>query len=76
MQRTVEIPEAILLRTEKTAQERGLSVDEFIADVLERELGEEPKSTLSSKRVELPLIRSKNPGTLDLSNFDFDDLLA
>jgi len=25
---------------------------------------------------ELPVIRSKRPGTLDLSSFDFDDLLA
>jgi hypothetical protein len=26
--------------------------------------------------VELPVVRSSRPGTLDLSNFDFDDLLA
>ncbi len=76
MRRTVEIPESILLRTEKIAQTRGLSVDAFISDVLERELGEAPNPADESKRVDFPLIRSKHPGTLDLSGFDFDDLLA
>jgi predicted DNA-binding antitoxin AbrB/MazE fold protein len=26
--------------------------------------------------IELPILRSKQPGTLDLSQFDFDDLLT
>ena len=29
-----------------------------------------------NRDVELPVIRSGRPGTLDLSNFDFDELLA
>jgi len=29
-----------------------------------------------SKRVTLPLVPSKEPGTLDLKDFNFDDLLA
>jgi hypothetical protein len=31
---------------------------------------------ISNPEVELPVIPSKRPGTLDLSHFDFDDLLA
>ena len=30
----------------------------------------------ASREVELPVIRSAHPGTMDLSGFDFDDLLA
>jgi predicted DNA-binding antitoxin AbrB/MazE fold protein len=28
------------------------------------------------REIELPILRSKHPGTLDLSQFDFDDLLT
>jgi hypothetical protein len=76
MRATVELPESLYRRTEQAARARELSVDELISGVLERELGEEPSATQTSKYVTLPLIHSKNPGTLDLSDFDFDDLLA
>ena len=76
MRATVELPESIYRRTEQVARSRGLSVDELISDVLDRELGEEPHSLQSQKRVEFPVIQSKQPGTLDLSDFNFDDLLA
>jgi hypothetical protein len=76
MRATVELPESVYRRTEQAARARGLSVDELISGVLEQELGEEPPATQTPKYVTLPLIHSKNPGTLDLSDFDFDDLLA
>jgi hypothetical protein len=76
MRTTVELPDAIYRRAEQAAQARGLSVDEIISGALERELGEPVLPSLTGKRVEFPLIRSKNPGTVDLSDFDFDDLLA
>ena len=76
MRATVELPESVYRRTEEAARTRGLSVDELISDVLERELGAEIGPPATPKYVTLPIIHSKNPGTLDLSNFDFDDLLA
>jgi len=75
MRATVELPESVYRRTEQVARTRGLSVDELISGMLERELGEEPSSSVP-KRVSFPLIRSKHPGTLDLTGFNFDDLLA
>jgi hypothetical protein len=51
-------------------------MDELISEMLERELAEEAQPVMTPHRVSLPIIRSRNPGTLDLSNFDFDDLLA
>jgi len=76
MRATVELPESVYRRTEQAARARGLTVDELISGALERELGEESLVPQTSKYVTLPLIHSQNPGTLDLSNFDFDDLLA
>ena len=74
MQTTVELPESILRRTEQAARARRVSVDALISDVLERELAGEDST--APRRVSFPILSSKNPGTLDLSNFDFDDLLV
>ena len=76
MQTIVELPESILRRTEQAARARGVSVDALISDVLERELAGEAQPAPTPHRVSLPIIHSKNPGTLDLSNFDFDYLLV
>lgn len=76
MRATVQLPDSVYRRTEEAARVRGLSVDELISDVLERELGAETSPSQPAKYVTLPIIHSENPGTLDLSDFDFDDLLA
>jgi len=76
MQNTVELPESIFRRTEEAARARGVGVDELISEMLERELANEAQPVMTPHRVSLPIIHSRNPGTLDLSNFDFDDLLA
>jgi len=76
MQNTVELPESIYRRTEQAARTRGISVDALISAVLERELADAAKPSQTPHFVSLPMIRSNHPGTLDLSNFDFDDLLA
>jgi hypothetical protein len=44
--------------------------------VVQGNLGYGTSSSRGDREVELPVIRSSRPGTLDLSNFDFDDLLA
>ena len=76
MRTTIELPESVYQRSEQLARRRGFSVEQFIVRVLERELAHEPIASSSSKKVSLPLIRSKRPGSLDLANFDFDDLLS
>lgn len=77
MRTTVELPEPVYRRTEEIAQSRGLSVDALISDVLEREFGAESSIPAQDQpRVKFPLIISNQPGTLDLKDFDFDDLLA
>jgi hypothetical protein len=50
MRATVELPESIYRRTEQVARTRGLSVEELISGVLERELGEEHRSHPSRSR--------------------------
>jgi len=76
MRTTIELPESVYRKGEKVARRRGVTIEEFIARAFERELTAEPDTPSHPKRVTLPLIPSKEPGALDLSDFNFDDLLA
>jgi hypothetical protein len=65
-------------KSEALAASRGATVEEFIVEAVAREVQGTMGSGASygDREVDLPVIRSARPGTLDLSNFDFDDLLA
>ena len=76
MRTTIELPEAVYRQAEKVARLQGVTIEEFIVRAFERELKSEPAPPSHPKRVTLPLIPSKEPGTLDLRDFNFDDLLA
>ena len=76
MRATIELPESVYRKGEKVARTQGVTIEEFIVRAFERELKAEPDAPSYPKRVTLPLIQSKEPGTLDLKDFNFDDLLA
>jgi hypothetical protein len=76
MRTTIELPESVYRKGEKVARTQGVTIEEFIIRAFERELTTEPDAPSQPKRVALPLILSKEPGTLDLKDFNFDDLLA
>jgi hypothetical protein len=73
---TIELPESVYRKGEKIARIQGVTIEEFILRAFERELKAEPDAPSPSRRVTLPLVPSKEPGTLDLKDFNFDDLLA
>lgn len=79
MQTTVNLPDALYQKSEQLAASRGATVEQFIVEAVKKEVQGNLGSGTSGygdREVELPVIRSRRPGTLDLSNFDFDDLLA
>jgi hypothetical protein len=76
MRTTIELPESVYRQSQKIARLRGFSVEQFLIETLERALQAEPPSAGESRRIDFPLIFSSHPGTLDLADFDFDDLLA
>ena len=79
MQATVSLPDSLYEKTEALAVSRGTTVEQIIvgavADAVQDNL-EATRCNFGDREIELPLIRSGQPGTLDLSEFDFDDLLA
>jgi hypothetical protein len=77
MRTTIEIPDTLFRKTKATAALRGSTMKELVVRALEREVANSGKvKKASSRRVKLPLIHLKSGRKLDLSNFDFDDLLA
>lgn len=76
MRTTIELPESVYRQSAQIAHLKGFSVEELIVRTLERALETEQSTPRQSQPVTFPLIRSSQPGTLDLTDFDFDDLLA
>jgi hypothetical protein len=80
MQTTVDLPDSLYRESKTLAASRGATVEEFIVEAVAKEvqgnLASGVRGPNSHSEIELPLVPSKQPGTLDLSQFDFDDLLA
>jgi hypothetical protein len=80
MQTTVNLPDSLYHQSEALAASRGATVEQFIVEAVNKEvqgnLRSDNPNAHGDREVELPVIRSRRPGTLNLSQFDFDDLLA
>ena len=79
MQTTVNLPDALYRKGVALAASRGATVEQFIIEAVAKAVQGNLRSSTSdsgNREVELPLIHSKRPGTLDLSNFDFDELVG
>jgi hypothetical protein len=76
MRTVIELPESTYRKGEQAARAQGVTIEDFILRAFERELEADPLPASASKRVTLPLLPSKEPGTMDLKDFNFDDLLA
>ena len=80
MQTTVDLPDSLYEKSEALAASRGATVEQFIVAAVAKEVqgnaGLDSAGVCGDREIELPIIRSKRPGTLDLTPFDFDNLLT
>jgi hypothetical protein len=79
MRTTIELPDALFRRTKALAALRGSSMKDLIVRALEREVTRgsgvlERQATV--KPVRVPLLHLGRGRKLDLTGFDFDDLLT
>ena len=75
MRTTVDIPDNTYRELKIRAVREGTSVREIVLRGIERELGPaEPPSGL--KKFQVPVIPSRQRGTLHLTNDEIDDILA
>jgi hypothetical protein len=66
MRTTVDIPDPLYRQLKSRAAHEGCSVKQLILRGVEEELQVTVKSR--RKRISLPLIKSKKPGTLEIDN--------
>lgn len=74
MRTTVDIPDALYRELKTKAAREKRSVKELILRGVEGELRSATKK--QKRRIKLPLIHSKCPGTLDIDNDKIYDLIS
>jgi hypothetical protein len=67
---TLNLPDDLYEKSEALAAWRRVTVEQFTIEAVRNEIPDDPVPP------NLPVIRSRRPGTLDLAAIDFDDLLA
>ena len=75
----LELPDPLFQKVKHAAASQGVSPERFIVTVVEKNLPPSDETDLKEgkeKRVQLPLIESKKPGVLRLTNADIEELLA
>ena len=74
MRTTVDLPAPLFRQMKATAALRGISIKDLVSAAVESEIVREESTEEYS--VKLPLIRSKRPGMLHLTNAEIEDLLT
>jgi hypothetical protein len=74
MRTTIDLPNDLFRQVKSKAALRGETLKEFVQSAIEKEISAEAPP--SSFRVKLPLIKSKKPKTLSLTNAEIENLLA
>ena len=74
MRTTVDLPDSLFRQMKAHAALRGISIKNFITTAIESQIAASENGDDYS--VDLPLIRSKKPGTLHLTNAEIEDLLT
>lgn len=74
MQAMIDLPEEMLAHLAAEASARGTTVDELIRSAVEQALTK--VESTPGRRLRFPLLPSKEPGTLNLTNAQIEDLRA
>ena len=75
MRTTIDLPDSLFRKTKAVAALRGSSMKDLIVQALEREVTAAVPSS-KGKRAKLPIISTWKGRKLDLTGFDFDELLG
>ena len=77
MRTTIELPDPLFRKAKATAALRGSTMKELVVHAIEREVRHQrPNAKEREREVKLPVMIWKGKKKLDLSDFDFDDLVA
>ena len=74
MRTTVDLPDPLFRQVKSEAALRGSTLREFIQEALRQAVTSDRR--LRRRRIKLPLVHSKHPGTLRLTNAEIEDHLT
>ncbi len=74
MRTTVDLPDSLFRDLKAFAAKRGASLKSVLRMAVEREIRRTEGKV--SKKLRFPLLESHDPGTLNLTNAEIDDLSA
>jgi hypothetical protein len=74
MRTTIDLPDDLFTKVKVTASVKGMSMKTFITKAVEHEI-EAQTVHLDSRKVELPLVPSKHPGSLSITSEEIAKLL-
>lgn len=74
MRTTIDIPDETYRALKIQAAHEGVAVRQIVLRAVERDLKQSTVRPI--RKLNLPLIRSSQPGTRNLTNEDIDDILA
>lgn len=74
MRTTVDLPDPLFRELKAVAAQRGMSLKDVVRAAIEVEIRKTQNKAI--RRIKFPLLPSREPGTLHLTNADIEDLLA
>jgi hypothetical protein len=74
MRTTIELPDPLFRELKAVAARRGTSLKDVIRGAVEQEVRKSERK--AGHRVKFPLLASDEPGAMDLTNAEIEDLSA
>ena len=74
MRTTIDLPDPLFRELKAVAARRGMSLKDVIRSAVEEEIRKAERT--ARRRIKFPILTSREPGTLNLTNAEIDDLLA
>lgn len=74
MRTTIDLPDQLFRELKSVAARRGASLKTVIRTAVEEEIRKTERK--AGRRLKFPLLSSHEPGSLDLTNAEIDDLSA
>lgn len=74
MRTTLDLPDATFRQLKSLAAQRGVTLKELLRRAVDREL--QKTGAEERRRVKVPILDSKEPGALRLTNAEIEDLLT
>ena len=76
MRTTLDFPDDMFRRLKALAAMRGMTLKQILQKAVQDELAAAEAKPVAKEKIHFPLIYSKTPGSLHLTNEQIDDLLA